>query len=188
MFEEGAAVVWVELWSHIAWIDVYMSVTSCTDSHSLTVTAVPSWVQQPCPEGAFLSCTLCPARLGCVNEVDREWSVRNANTVSYQYIPECPTDCAACSFLSSTPECNLCLVIQWKSYAFEETKRDVQAGSCSCLSCVNRKRVIRFTSTSSVRWRRVHQEPSDLIRAITLPFYDCVLFYPSTECMSMNVQ
>lgn len=64
------------------------------------------------------SCTLCPAWLGCVHEVDSEWTVRNANTVSYWYIPECPSDCAACPFLSSS-SVQPVLVVQWKSYAAE---------------------------------------------------------------------
>ena len=46
----------------------------------------------------LLFCTLFPAWLGCVYEVDSEWTVRNANTVSCWYIPECPSDCATCSF------------------------------------------------------------------------------------------
>lgn len=58
-------------------------------------------MQPTCSNRGFLSCTLRPAWLGCVYEVDSEWTVRNANTVSYWYIPECPSDCAACSFLSS---------------------------------------------------------------------------------------
>lgn len=137
-----------------------MSVTSCTDdSHSFT--AEPSWVQPPCSEGVFPPCTLSPAWLGCVNEVDSEWSVRNANTVSYQYIPECPTDCAASSFLSSSPECNLCLVIQWKSFALKKQSKQAASALLAALKLADRRRVVRFTSTSFVTWRQPRQETSE---------------------------
>lgn len=39
---------------------------------------------------------------------------------SYWYIPECPSDCATCSFLSSySPQCNLCFAARGKSYVVE---------------------------------------------------------------------
>lgn len=171
--------------------------------------SVPGWMRPTRSNRGFLSCTLCPARLGCVYEVDSEWTVRNANTVSYWYIPECPSDCATCSFLSSYSSVQPVLssynerVMPLKrsetglDWMFPgNAKRLVQCAerrpglvwaasvSVAVGKLVDRQRVIRFTSTSVVTWYQANQEFAKLVKAITLPFYGCVLFYPSTECMS----
>lgn len=151
-------------------------------------------MQPTCSNQRFLSCTLCPAWLGCVYEVDSEW---NANTVfPIDTFLNVPQTVQPVLFYPPAPQCNLCFVIQWRSYAVEiqwnrlliERFGLLWAASVSVAvgKLVDRMRVTKFTSTSVLTWYQSSQEFAKLIniKVITLPFYGSVLFYPSTECMS----
>lgn len=96
-----------------------MSVTYYTDSHSFSVLEWPRWMQPTCSNGGFLSCTLCPAWLGCVYEVDSEVSEMPILFPIDTFL-NVPQTVQPVLFYPPAPQCNLCFVIQWKSYAIEQ--------------------------------------------------------------------
>lgn len=157
-------------------------------------------MQPTLSDRGFLSCTLCPPRLGCVYEVDSESTVRNANTVSYWYIPECPSDCATRFFsilllLSATcassyngrvmtPESERDRIwdLNWmfpgNTLRWQPQRPWLQGSWWTGSVSPGLPHRMLFLYTRPIR-----NQPA-LTSVITLPLYGCVIFYPSTECMS----